>query len=213
MIYLSIIDHDGPDGRAAGLAELLAAADLEGAGFKGIRRQESGKPHLQFDPPQRCGFSLSKFRLGGTISAVLALNIAGEVGVDSEVWPARIVDFDFLTSIAGPDDQKAISALQAMGRDAGIALWAIKEAALKCCDMVATDPRHVGVTPTKAGLWRVLPGRLAGAPFPTMTVRLLSIDHATRGDLKTLVSVAVTSEKVSQIKVVTPSWNHSVIVT
>ena len=213
MIFLAIVESDGPEARAQALSELLAASGLERLGFLGLGWLESGKPFLKFNDPQRAGYSLSKFRSGNKVSAVMALCSGHDIGVDAEIWPQPSDDPGFLASIAAPEDQKAVEVLQDWGPDAATALWVIKEAALKCCDEVAIDPRHVSVTPAKAGLWLVTPGRLAGRPFPPMTVQMVTLTGGAKPGREVLASVAVPIEKVSQIKVVTQGWNHAMLVT
>jgi phosphopantetheinyl transferase len=136
-----------------------------------------------------------------------------EMGLDAEIWPNMTRDKDFLHSIMAPEDEKAVARLHGLHRDTGIALWTIKEAALKCCGAVMTDPRHVAVTTAKEGWWHVSAGALAGAPIPAISVKLLSVWQDQKQDAKILVAVAIASQRMPQIRMITPHWACSTLVT
>jgi hypothetical protein len=213
MIFIAVAELDTVTERRAALDKMFVAAGLDQAGFQAIERDASGKPYLHFEPAQHWAYSLSRFRTSLSPSAVMGVCHDVELGIDAEIWPNRTRDKDFLHSIMAPEDEKAVVRLEGLHRDSGIALWVIKEAALKCCGTVMTDPRHVAITPVKEGWWHVAPGRLAGAPIPEMSVKLLSVWQEQRPEAKILVAVAVQSQKMPQIKMVTPHWMCSALVT
>ena len=212
MIYLAVVEQDGAAKRGLVLQSLLDAAGLAEAGFQSVSRDESGKPFLQFEPGRHWGYSLSRFRTSNTPSVLMGVCDGMELGIDAEIWPNMTRDKDFLHSIMAPEDDKAIARLQGLPRDTGIALWTIKEAALKCCGAVMTDPRHLAVTAAKEGWWHVSAGALAGAPIPEISVKLLSVWQDQKQDAKILVAVAVASLRMPQIKMITPHWACSTLV-
>ncbi|MEO6607864.1 MAG: 4'-phosphopantetheinyl transferase superfamily protein [Aestuariivirga sp.] len=213
MIYLSVVEQDNPTNRAMSFKGLLEAAGLEGAGFQSIERDESGKPFLQFLPQRHWGYSLSRFRTSNTPSVLMGLCDGKDLGIDAEIWPNMTRDKDFLHSIMAPEDEKAVTRLEGLHRDTGIALWTIKEAALKCYGAVMTDPRHVAITPAREGWWHASPGRLAGAPIPEISIKLMSLWQEQKPNAKILVAIAVVSQNMPQIKMLTPHWLCSALVT
>lgn len=213
MIFLAVVEHDSVIQRSSSLQSLIEAAGLAEAGFQSIVRDDSGKPFLQFEPARHWGYSLSRFRTSNTPSVLMGLCDGMELGIDAEIWPNMTRDKDFLHSIMAPEDDKAVQRLEGLHRDTGIALWTIKEAALKCCGAVMTDPRHVAVTPAREGWWHAAPGKLAGAPIPEISVKLLSIWQDRKPDAKILVAIAVASARMPQIKMITPHWVCSALVT
>ncbi len=213
MIYLAVVEQDGAAKRSSALQSLFDVAGLAEAAFQSVERDESGKPFLLFEPQRHWGYSLSRFRMSHTPSVLMGLCDGMELGIDAEIWPNMTRDKDFLHSIMAPEDDKAIVRLQGLNRDTGIALWTIKEAALKCCGAVMTDPRHVAVTAAKEGWWHVSAGALAGAPIPEISVKLLSVWQDQKQDAKILVAVAVGSLRMPQIKMITPHWACSTLVT
>lgn len=213
MIFLAVVEQDGTAKRSMALHSLFDAAGLAEAGFQSIERDQSGKPVLRFEPGRHWGYSLSRFRTSHTPSVLMGICEDVDLGIDAEIWPNMTRDKDFLHSIMAPEDDKAIARLHVLNRDTGIALWTIKEAALKCCGAVMTDPRHVAVTAAKEGWWRVSAGALAGAPIPEISVKLVSIWQDHQQDAKILVAVAVASLRMPQLKMVTPHWACSTLVT
>jgi phosphopantetheinyl transferase len=213
MIFLAVVEQGTLDGRDQALQKLFAAAGLEHAGFKSVERSDSGKPYLHFEPPRHWGYSFSKLRAIGLPHSIMGVCDGKDLGIDAENWPARAKDRDFLPSIMAPEDERAVKRLEGLHRDTGIALWTIKEAALKCCGDVMTDPRHVAITPAKEGWMHASSGQLAGAPIPLMSVKLLSVWHEAKPDAKILVAIAVISQNMPQIKMLTPHWVCSALVT
>jgi phosphopantetheinyl transferase len=213
MIYLAVVPQDSPSHRTLALQSLLDAGGLAQAGFQSIERDQSGKPYPQFLPERHWGYSLSRFRTSNVPSVLMGLCDGKELGIDAEIWPNMTRDKDFLHSIMAPEDDKAITRLEGLHRDTGIALWTIKEAALKCYGAVMTDPRHVAITPAKEGWWRASAGALAGAPIPEISIKLLSLWQEQNPNAKILVAVAVGSQTMPQIKMLTPHWFCSVLVT
>ena len=213
MIYLGIVEQDSVVNRSWTLECLLNAAGLAEAGFQSVERDQTGKPFLQFKPARHWGYSLSRFRISHTPSVLMGVCDGTELGIDAEIWPNMTRDKDFLHSIMAPEDEKATLRLEGLHRDTGIALWTIKEAALKCCGAVMTDPRHIAVTPSKEGWWHAAAGKLAGAPIPEISVKLLSVWQDQKQDAKILVAIAVASARMPQIKMVTPHWACAALVT
>jgi phosphopantetheinyl transferase len=212
MIYLAVVEQDSAAHRATAMQNLLEAGGLTDAGFQSIERDEGGKPFPKFDPPRHWGYSLSRFRTSNVGSAVMGMCDGRELGIDAEIWPNMTRDKDFLLSIMAPEDDKAAARLEGLHRDTGIALWTIKEAALKCCGTVMTDPRHVAITPAKEGWWRASAGQLAGAPIPEISIKLMSLWQEQKPNAKILVAVAVASQSMPQIKMLTPHWFCSALV-
>jgi phosphopantetheinyl transferase len=146
----------------------------QGATFD-MRRAPNGKPWLDFRPVRMIGFSNSYTRLNGRKIALIALLPDHEIGVDLEVWPKTEADPAFLETVAATEDADVVEWLGQTGYNAGIALWVIKEAALKCSGEVMVDPRNLAVTLQRNGLYRVSNSKRAGAPHPEINVELLTL--------------------------------------
>ena len=139
-----------------------------------ISRAVGGKPLLQVSASGHFGFSRSHARDSGL--TLLGLVRGHDIGVDIEHWPQGGCNLAFLESVASPEDAKAVAKLGATGRDVGVALWVIKEAALKCTGEVMTDPRDLAVHRQKNGVYRVRSANRASAPHPEIDVRLFTTE-------------------------------------
>ncbi len=151
------------------LRKAFEFAGLDFLKFDVVRRTATGKPFLVFKTARNIGYSLSHAR---DIEAIALLNEERDIGIDLEVLPAQKDNPDFLETVACPEDVSTLKRLGGTGYDAGIALWVIKEAALKCTGDVMTDPRHISVTNITKNLYRVRPSALANAPQPEIDVAL-----------------------------------------
>jgi hypothetical protein len=77
------------------------------------------------------------------------------------------------------------------GNDAGIVLWVLKEAALKCTGEVMTDPPHLAVAHVSRNLFRVKSSASAGAPHPEIDVCLHVLTNETNPSTMLLVGLAM----------------------
>jgi len=145
--HFSIIEPDTPKAREAAMK--LAFSDLKlGAHITyHVEMDGNGKPHVHASDKTHIGYSLSKAHLKPRKIAVQAIRLGEDVGVDIEYWPKQAADAAFLETISSKADHRALELLRCTGHDAGVALWVIKEAALKFTGKVMVDPREVIVTP------------------------------------------------------------------
>lgn len=174
-MHIGIVQPDTASRRIEILRELLLAAGQSGAETVELMREPNGKQKLECDDGRKWHCNFSRVRNAPQIFGVVAISNETELGIDVEVWPETAADPDFLDSISTSEDASAIGSLAGLNRDAGIALWVIKEAALKCTGDVMIDPRHLTVSPFRDGIYRIGPSPLAGAPVPDVIVALFSI--------------------------------------
>ena len=174
VVELAIVDPNTLTERHRVLAELLAGLGVEKFNPEQLMSDAFGKPYLELDKRQ-IGYSFSNARHEDGSFGLMALVDGFAVGVDIELWPRRSNDKDFLKSIASPEDEGVLCVLSAGGYDAGIALWVIKEAALKCLGEVMVDPRHLAVSQYRDGLFIVGPSALAGAAHLEVSVKLFEL--------------------------------------
>lgn len=132
----------------------------------------NGKPHLITVEGKMFGCSISYARSNNHKAGIFAVSDHREIGVDLERWPHQAADPAFIASVAALKDGAVIDALGDNGRDAGVALWVIKEAALKCSGDVMFDPRLLTVKLTKNGLFLVSASENARMPLPEIEVSL-----------------------------------------
>jgi hypothetical protein len=158
-----------PNNRSATLARLLA---LYGVPDAVESKGPEGKPFLQMPDGGRRGLAITHVRKAKTPLSLMA--IAGEpmFAIDAEAWPSAVSDETFLKAISSLEDVAVIARLKASGRDAGTALWAIKEAALKASGEVMNEPRNISVEPSPNGHYWAATSASATAPVPTAKVGL-----------------------------------------
>ena len=160
--------------RQSNLKKAFEFAGLNFLDLDEMRRTATGKPFLVLTTPRNIGYSLSHAR---DIEAIVLLDEERDIGIDLEILPAQKDNPDFLETVACPEDVRALKRLGRTGYDAGIALWVIKEAALKCTGEVMTDPGHLSVTHISKNLYRVRPSALANAPQPEIDVALYILSN------------------------------------
>ena len=212
-IHLSIVEAAVPlDKALRGLFDQLGIG--HGVEIKPTRAI-NGKPILDVSSLPAIGYSRSHARIaGGEISAI-ALVEGRDVGIDIEAWPAHKAEASFLEAVASPEDGKALSTLVAGGRDAGVALWVIKEAALKCTGEVMIDPRDLVVSKIHKGLFAVTTSMRARAPHPDIDVRLfiLESEHALNQTLLVGIALArgahMTNRELRKIQFQNSIWSLS----
>ena len=156
---------------------LKSSFDLQVGGLKFLI-DKSGKPRLALVDGHQIFYSFSHARKVSPPFGIAAVSLDIELGIDIELWPVGLADPDFLQAISTSEDEGALVALNFCQRDSGIALWVIKEAALKCTGEVMIDPRYLAVDYEGAGAFLVRSSALAGAPHPEIRVRLFVLKGA-----------------------------------
>lgn len=189
MIYLAVVEPDEPKTRAVVLAEQLAAMGLTAP--PEFEVGANGKPRLIAGEP--VGFSYTHIRTKQNPFGLMALIEDQDIGVDGEPWPLQAADPAFLQTIATREDEQALAALGADGRDAGIGLWVIKEAALKCIGEVMIDPRNVAVRPIGNNLFQIAQSALATALRPPIHVGVYKLSLQLMPAHLCLVALAVSA--------------------
>ena len=158
-----------PDTRSAILARLLVLHGLPGA-VEGTGPE--GKPFLQMPDGSLRGLAVTHLHKAKMPLSLMAVAEMPMFAIDAEVWPSAVTDETFLNTISALEDVGVIARLKASGRDAGTALWAIKEAALKASGEVMNEPRNISVEPSPNGHYWAATSALATAPIPTAKVGL-----------------------------------------
>ena len=169
-VFISV---DSAINREKNLEKTLANAGIEKRLSFELGRHPNGKPKLEFSPPRRVGYSVSHVAIGGRKMEALALLDEGcDIGLDVELWPQGEADPAFVDTISTPEDVKALRMLASGNHDAGVALWVVKESALKCTGEVMTDPRNLAVAHLHANLFRVQSSAGASSPHAEIDVSL-----------------------------------------
>ncbi len=164
FIYLS-----GANDRHANLQRALAHSQIQPSTLWKVAHGKNGKPQLLLNGAAKLGFSLSHAE---GIEVVALLEEDRELGVDVELWPQRETDLDFLQTIASEEDRKVVAKLTGGKHDAGVALWVLKEAALKCSGEVMTDPRELSAIRQFDNVFLLKSSAFASAPHPEIDVAL-----------------------------------------
>ncbi len=171
-IEICIVEPDSIEQRQQIIEGIIKSSfDLEIGSLKS-QTDESGKPRLRSIGGDEIFYSFSHARKVDQPFGIGAISWDTEVGIDVELWPTGHADPDFLKAISTKEDEAAMAILNLRKHDSGIALWVIKEAALKCTGEVMIDPRYLAVTYQGAGTFLVQSSALAGAPHPDIRVRL-----------------------------------------
>jgi phosphopantetheinyl transferase len=163
-------------------------AGLDFAKFQRFSHAKNGKPILVLNPTAEISFSISHCK---NAELIALLNEDREIGIDIEVLPESDPDPDFLKTIASKEDHKIVRMLGSNGAEASIALWVLKEAALKCTGEVMTDPLHLSVAHISRNLFRVKSSASAGAPHPEIDVCLHVLTNETNTSTILLVGLAM----------------------
>ncbi len=179
--------------RADRQSNLRLAFEYAGIDFLRLERMiqaENGKPFLVLDGLGKVSFSVSHCK---ETEMIALLDEDREIGIDLEVWPQREADPAFLKTVASKEDHRMLPMLGANGNDAGIALWVLKEAALKCTGEVMTDPLHLSVAHVSRNLFRVKSSASATAPHPEIDVCLHVLTSETNPSNMLLVGLAMSA--------------------
>jgi 4'-phosphopantetheinyl transferase superfamily len=190
-MHIGIVQPDTASRRIEILRELLSAAGQSNTEKLKLVREPNGKQKLECVDGRKWHCNFSRVRNAPRIFGVVAISNETELGIDVEIWPKTAADPDFLDSVSTSDDARAIQSLARLNRDAGIALWVIKEAALKCSGDVMIDPRHLAVSESQDGFYRIGPSLLAGAPVPDVTVALFQMRASKWPDTEILCAIAL----------------------
>jgi 4'-phosphopantetheinyl transferase superfamily len=190
-MHLGIVEPDTAPRRIEVLCEMLVTLGQSNTEKLKLVREPNGKQKLECDDGRKWHCNFSRVRNAPQIFGVVAISNETELGIDVEVWPETAADPDFLDSISTSEDAGAIQSLARLNRDAGIALWVIKEAALKCSGDVMIDPRHLTVSEFRDGIYRIGPSLLAGAPVPDVTVALFQMRALKWPDTEFLFAIAL----------------------
>ncbi len=174
--------------RQINLRRAFEYVEIDSLRFERVIHANNGKPVLVLIQLGKVGFSVSHCK---ETEMIALLDEDREIGIDLEVWPQREADPAFLQTVASVDDRKALVKLQSNGNDAGIALWVLKEAALKCTGEVMTDPLHLSVAHVSRNLFRVKSSASAGAPHPEIDVCLHVLTSETNASIMLLLGLAM----------------------
>ena len=158
-----------PNTRSATLARLLTLHGLPGAVES---TGPEGKPFLQMPDGSHRGLAITHLRRSQTPLSLMAIADEPMFAIDAEAWPKANTDETFLNAISSPEDVEVIACFKASGRDAGTALWAIKEAALKASGEVMNEPRNISVERSPNGHYWAATSASAMTPVPTAKVGL-----------------------------------------
>jgi phosphopantetheinyl transferase len=174
--------------RQLNLHGAFQCAGIELSRFEKMSQAENGKPILVLDMSCKVGFSVSHCN---KTEVIALLDEEREIGIDLEVWLQREADLAFLQSVASSEDRKAVAMLGSNGNDAGIALWVLKEAALKCTGEVMTDPRDLAVVHVSGNVFKVKPSARAMAPHPEIDVCLHVLIDESNANTMLIVGLAM----------------------
>ena len=212
-IYFSLIENENLAERE--LRIILTELGLNPAQAAKITKLPNGKPKLETEHHTSIGFSRSNARFEGKKIVGIACVEDRDIGIDIELWSRQPADEAFLETVASREDTKILTALGRNGYDAGLALWVIKEAALKCTGDVMLDPRSLSVEITRDGLFRVSPSKQARAPHPEIDVRLMLVKHRRMSQSDLLLGLALARQthvingKLRVVKTLSSGWEIS----
>jgi phosphopantetheinyl transferase len=171
--------------RQINLRRAFEYAGIDFSRFERMIQTNNGKPVLAFDWLGKVGFSLSHCKDSEMIAL---LNEEREIGIDLEVWPHSEA---FIQTVASSEDFAIVPMLGSNDNDAGIALWVLKEAALKCTGEVMTDPLHLSVAHVSRNLYRIKSSASATAPHPEIDVCLHVLTNERNESTMLLVGLAM----------------------
>lgn len=174
--------------RHINLRRAFEHAEIDFSRFETLIQANNGKPVLVLLQLGKLGFSVSHCN---ETEMIALLDEDREIGIDLEAWLQREADPAFLQTVASSEDRKAVAMLGSNGNDAGIALWVLKEAALKCTGEVMTDPLHLAVVHVSGNLFKVKSSARAMAPHPEIDVCLHVLIDETNASSMLLVGLAM----------------------
>jgi phosphopantetheinyl transferase len=174
--------------RQINLRGAFECAGIDHSRFERMSQAENGKPILVLDMSFKVGFSVSHCKEAEMIAM---LDEEREIGIDLEVWPQNETESAFLETVASAEDYRLLPMLSSNGRDAGIGLWVLKEAALKCTGEVMTNPIDLSVAHLSRNLFRVKSSASATAPHPEIDVCLHLLTNETSPTTVLLVGLAM----------------------
>jgi phosphopantetheinyl transferase len=176
--------------RQDNLRKAFVFAGIDVSKFVKVAHAKNGKPFLVLDRPTNIGYSLSHSH---DIEVIALLDEEREIGIDLEAWPQRGADPVFLETVASAEDDKTLKILGQSGYDAGIALWVLKEAVLKCTGDVKTDPRDLSVSHESQNIFRVRSSATARSPHPEIDVSLQILTNEDKAHSVFLLGVAMSA--------------------
>jgi phosphopantetheinyl transferase len=192
-IRICVVEPDTIQRRREVVGHILRFLFNLDAGFLEFQIDQNGKPRAIAIGDQDVFCSFSHARKVEPPFGIVAVSLDMDVGVDVELWPVGSADPDFLLAISANEDEAALAALNFCKRDSGVALWVIKEAALKCTGEVMTDPRSLAVTYEGEDVFLVRTSALAGAPHPEIRVRLLVLKGAHLPHMQFICGIALSA--------------------
>lgn len=173
---------------------------------------DNRKPRLNFRSGQLIGFSVSHPRHSVISTELIVVVENCDVGLDAEFWPIESDGPSFLRTIASSADSGVIEVLSKPGHDAGVALWLIKEAALKCSGNVDIDPQHLSITALGNSTFRAAANNEALLPQPEVKVYLYVLIDEKALQSPLLIGIALNSmvdrvkELLKALVIQTESW-------
>lgn len=199
VVEFAIVEPNTLAKRQVILAERMADKGIKNFKPGQLKYDTFGKPYLERDEGL-IGYSFSNARFDGGSIGLMALVDGALIGIDVELWPRRPSDKVFLETVASPEDEAVLSVLGNGGYDAGVALWVIKEAALKCSGEVMIDPRHLAVSQSRDGLFHIGPSLTASTAIPMISITLFELRAEKWSELVFLCGAALyyESAKVTQ---------------
>ena len=192
-IYLSFSEMTSSRSRNEVLKRVIDFSKIAKPEEFEIFSADNVKPRLNFRSGQLVGFSVSHPRHSVISTELIAVVENCDVGLDAEFWPIESDDPSFLRTIASSADSGAIEVLSKSGRDAGVALWLIKEAALKCSGNVDIDPQHLSITALGNSTFRAAANNEALLPQPEVKVYLYVLIDEKAPQSPLLIGVALNS--------------------
>jgi phosphopantetheinyl transferase len=214
-IFLATVSVDSIEARLVAINRGLHYLGIAPPQNVSLKKLVSGKSYLEQTDGQRFGCSISRTHTASDNFTMVGITTENELGIDVEAWPKRLADPHFLSTVASPEDAAAVRQFEKSNHDAAIALWAIKEAALKCSGDVMTDPRNLALTSNGNGSFRVLPSLLATAPHPEIDVTVMALTKIDDADCAYLVAIALPKNahsrtpKLISVHLETQTWQVS----
>ena len=193
-IELCIVEPDTNEHRQEIVESVLKSSLNLALGSLEFWADGNGKPRLRLAGGPEIFYSFSHARNVEQRFGIAAISLDMAVGIDVELWPLGHADPDFLLAISTKEDDAALSILNLSKRNSGIALWVIKEAALKCTGKVMIDPRCLAVTYESNGIFLVRSSAIAGAPNPDVRVRLLVLRRSHFPDVRLILGISMSAD-------------------
>lgn len=192
-VYLSISDSNAPQARRNSLKKVLDSVNFPTPDAFELVSASNGKPRLICENEHLIGYSVSHARGIAKSIELIAVAENCDIGLDAEFWPSQTNDSDLLNSIACVADGKAIEKVGYADVDAGVALWIIKEAALKYSGDVDIAPQQLEVTAHRNGKFSVKSAARSLVPHCEVDVYLYLLNDLDAQRSPMLVGIAVNS--------------------